>query len=62
MDVFQFLGFLGLLRTLATGSELGFQWISLNFGDDWGSLERSLPVVTVLRGGRQTVLVRRTQD
>ena len=40
-----FLSGLGLLRTLATGSELGFRWISFNFGDGWVSLERSLPVV-----------------
>ena len=45
---------LGALRTLATGSDCskggGFQWISFKIGDDWGPLERSLPVVTVLRG------------
>ena len=32
------------LGSLATSSELGFQWISSNW-DDCGSLERSLPVV-----------------
>ena len=47
---------LGTLRTLATGSDCskgGVQWISFKIGDDWGPLERSLPVVTVLRGDFQ---------
>ena len=113
---FQKLGWSGFLRTLATGSELGFElifslnWFFLKLGwsgalrtlatgsecskrerrslpvrtlpktdsvltgcDGRSLLERSLPVVSVLRGGWQTsdqgwscvfagVLVRRTQD
>ena len=54
MDFFQNCWCSGALRTLATGSDCskgrGFQWISFKIGDDWGPLERSLPVVTVLRG------------
>ena len=41
-EFFQKLGRLGFLRTLATGSELRFQWI---FSTILGPLERSLPVV-----------------
>ena len=53
---FQKLGWSGFLRTLATGSELGFELIFSKIGMI-GALERSLPVVSVLRGsdGRSTL-------